>query len=82
MIMCINGFTFSMIYRMRMGNSNAICTDVCMPVLKRILCDKNINRHKKSKQQPYIFPDKNHLLTIFGVKIVYSGALPLNLYML
>jgi hypothetical protein len=65
-----------------MGNNYALGIDVCMPVLKRTLCDKNIYRHKQCKQQPYIFPDKNHLLTIFGVKIVYSGSLLLNLLML
>ncbi len=46
MIMFIYGFMSSMIYRMRMGNNYALGIDVCMPVLKRTLCDKNIYRHK------------------------------------
>jgi len=54
--------------RMGMGNNYAVGIDVCMPVLKRTLCDKNIYRHKQCKQQPDIFPDKYHRLKIFQRK--------------
>jgi len=51
-----------MIYRMGMSNHNAIGTDMRMPVLKRVLRYKKIERHKQNKQQLTIFPDKYHLL--------------------
>jgi hypothetical protein len=44
-----------------MGNYYTVGTDVCMPVLKRIVRNKKIDRHKQYKQQLDIFPDEYHL---------------------